>query len=229
MIVSNDKKYFFIANPKTGTRTALDVLKSHGIYLADHPHVSAAIGMFQMKDPTFDYHAIEKIYVFWRDPVDRFISAVNFLRSARGGPELLRRNREWFPDVEIKDPVIPIRGSGITKIEMTDAILEMLAAITPEQIFNDEMERVSPPHNKQIFHVLQKQGLWLTGSDKMVILDYANFEHNLKLVASDFGIDCANLIVPVLNKSTQLTTSLSPELEARVQEYYFKDYNFQPH
>lgn len=225
MIVSNDKKCFFIANPKTGTRTVFDVIKGNGIFLGEHPRVAQTIGSFKLLDPTFDYAAIEKVYVFWRDPVERFISAVNFLRSSSGGGALLRRNRSWFPSVTLADPELPEPMTPLTKITITDEILSLLEAVTPEQIFEDEMARLASPCPSGLFHVLQKQSLWMDGSDKMVVLNYANFEANLKRVAADFGVDCGNLVVPVLNKSPPITTSLSANLEAQVRRYYAEDYD----
>lgn len=228
MIISNDKKYIFIANPKTGTRSVYNTIKSNGISLGEHFLPAQFIVSFKTKDPSFDYAGIEKVYVFWRDPVERFISAVNFLRGIGGG-SLVRRNLSMFPNITVKDSGIPTPGVMPEKIIIDDESRNILEAITPEHIFNDEMSIINSENPTGLLHVLFKQSKWMTGSDKMVILDYANFENNLKLVASDFGIDCANLTVPVLNQSTKFTTSLSPELEARVREYYAEDYNFQPH
>lgn len=42
-----------------------------------------------------------------------------------------------------------------------------------------------------------------------------------------FGVP-ANTAIPVLNSSESLTTSLSPELEAKVKAYYAEDYQLKP-
>lgn len=225
MIISNNHKIVLMGVPKTGTRSAKSILLPYGIFLEEHPDYVRVLYHCTQKVPNFDALNIEKYYVFWRDPVERFISGVNHFRSQTYIKFLIKFNPEWFvgvdlspysngSDLEPNSPFMPEIPQNIL-----DDCLEAAKNITPEQIFENTRLRSNNP-------IFRKQALWYANipPEKLTVLDFANFEQNLKTVAIDFGAP-EDIQIPKLNESRKLTTSISAELEAEVREFYAEDYN----
>ena len=217
MLISSDHKTVVLGVPKTGSKTILSVLSSSAGFVgrehSTYPQLILAAES-ALNLPIND--TVEKIYVFWRDPVDRFMSAANFIRSS-AVDWLMRRNPELFPDENIPQmgikPVVSNNAKGIA------------ATITPLQIFEDELTRVSGSSPTNICPWLIKQSHWIDKLDpRVIVLDYANFNQNLILVATDFGLTITSSDIPRINESVKLSQNLSPSLEARVREYYADDY-----
>ncbi|CAB4124094.1 hypothetical protein UFOVP49_4 [uncultured Caudovirales phage] len=222
MIISNDYKFLFIANPKTGSRTAADILTPYGVLVGEHSTSNIAICKARIINPNFNNSQLEKIYVFWRDPVERFISTVNFLRSNAVG-FLIKHRPEWFPGIDLsmydKCPLpIGVRPTRINVDELSPEIFAAAALITPEQIFSD-------PQLVQWCGLLRRQSNWITKSE--TVLDFANFDVNMRIVMDSFGVPI-DAVIPTRNVSQKITTVLSPELEAAVRAYYAEDYRLKP-
>ena len=81
MIISHDRQTLFIGVPKNGSQTARAVLGQIGVDLVGemgrHPTVPEAIRVAEAHFPG-EAIAPTAIYAFWRDPVERFCSAVEF-------------------------------------------------------------------------------------------------------------------------------------------------------
>ena len=81
MIISHDRQTLFIGVPKNGSQTARAVLGHIGVDLVGemgrHPTVPEAIRLAEARFPG-ETIAPTAIYAFWRDPVERFCSAVEF-------------------------------------------------------------------------------------------------------------------------------------------------------
>lgn len=232
MIISRDKTIMVIGVPKTGTRSTLKFLSEYGTTLlfteaGKNPghHITYTQSCENCESqapfgvPGFNRANIEKVYIFWRDPVERFISAVNHIRNVRKYRYFLRHKRDWFPGVDFTYFLNPMKG--VLGEEFWTAVDIIAKQITPEQIFGDA-QILSVEH-------FRPQGDWYKDipSDKLFVLDFANFEQNLRIIGNDFGVP-ADAIVPKINESIKLTTSLSPELEAQVRAYYAEDYKFKP-
>jgi hypothetical protein len=67
--------------------------------------------------------------------------------------------------------------------------------------------------------------MWI--SSNMIVLNYSAFDENMRIVMDSFGVP-SNTEIPRKNASDKLTTSLSPELEAKVREFYAEDYALKP-
>lgn len=232
MLISLDKKLLFIGVPKTGSRSVLTVLSAYGIPLTSivpgkegyHSTYTECCEICESEFfpetpnyPNFDRNVIEKVYLFWRDPVERFISAANMFRNIRKRQYLLSKRPEWFVGVDLSPYITPY---GIRKIE-EDVLVDIENAaklITPEQILNDS-EIMARDHFKP-------QSTWHQDvpNDKLVVLNFGDFEQNLRTAAAGFGVP-SNVDVPKLNESNKITTSLSPALETTVREYYKQDYS----
>jgi hypothetical protein len=222
MLISKDLKYIFSANPKTGTRTIQRILADNSFQVGDHPRTNVCLGLSKMRYPDFSYENLEKIYVFWRDPVQRFISTANYLRST-GVRNIIKRHPSWFPGIQL-----PLDGPAGGRFTITQEILSLAAAITPEQIFDEEMQRRTAETPTESLPFFNKQSEWIIDEPKLEVLDFADFENNAKKVISAFGMDADTTSIIKVNESIKLTTSISPELEARVKEYYAEDYSLKP-
>jgi len=225
MIISNDSKSIFIANPKTGTITAHTLLKDYGITVGAHTDLSAAIMRVKAKNINFNYKLIENAYVFWRDPVERFISGVNYLRT-KAVEQIMIRNPEWFPAfsyLNLRDNP-PNPGEILPRIQVTQEMEAVAASITPEKMFESHISNKTTNATLS-YLLLEKQSMWI--SNNMIVLSYANFDENMRIVMDSFGVP-NNTEIPRKNVSEKLTTSLSSELEARVREYYAEDYILKP-
>ena len=225
MIISNDLKSVYLSAPKTGSRTANAILKNYGTIVGDHLTATETLMACGRKIKDFNYQTVENIYVFWRDPVDRFISAVNFLRANRP-VIIITKNPEWFREFDCSK-LITTSNTGHQTFDYSLLTPEMCAAvkaITPEQIFDAHIDaKMNNPNASYAF--LDKQSKWI--QEGLNILDYADFDANMRIVMDSFGVP-ANTAIPVLNSSESLTTSLSPKLEAKVKAYYAEDYQLKP-
>ena len=81
MIISHDRQTLFIGVPKNGSQTARSVLGQIGVDLVGemgrHPTLPEAIRLAEEQFPGTRISPTA-IYAFWRDPVERFCSAVEF-------------------------------------------------------------------------------------------------------------------------------------------------------
>ncbi|MCZ8322108.1 MAG: hypothetical protein O9296_11075, partial [Novosphingobium sp.] len=131
MIFSHDRQKLFIGVPKNGSQTARAVLAQMGVDLVGemgrHPTVPEAIRLVEDRFPG-ETVAPTAIYAFWRDPVERFCSALEF-------------HKRCLPNSFIQ--LFPERFIGIEPHNRwfeTDArmvapeLLEVIDSITPREI-----------------------------------------------------------------------------------------------
>ena len=210
MLLSNDSKSLFIGNPKTGTSTARSVLQPYGFYISDshssspsqHATYDECITLLSALKPSFNLSQLEHIYVFWRDPFKRFISAYNHVkRSLNGGNgyAVLSRNR---PNIFTSDNL----------------------DIDPVNLLLDRINTPVKKYEDPIGQILLPQSRWIKPSAITTILNFDNFENNLKIVAAAFGADVANLAIPTLNESPDTGLEITPVLESLIREYYAEDF-----
>jgi hypothetical protein len=206
MIISNDHKIIVLGPTKTGTRTIKNVLSPYGVFLEEHADYARVLYNCVKKVPDFDESKVEKYCVFWRDPVERFMSGVNHYRSPAYIKFLIRFNPEWFQGIDLSaysDGSDPVPGAEVAPEvpqDVLDACIAAAAQIQPEQIFS----------NSRLF-------------ENNPVLRFADFETGLKDLAISFGAP-ADIQIPRMNESRKLTTTLSPALEAMVRDYYAEDY-----
>lgn len=225
MIVSNDLKSIYIAAPKSGSRTAEFLLKDYGTFVGDHLTATQTLSAAQREIEGFDYKTVENFFVFWRDPIDKFLSAVNFLRSKRPSHVLLK-NPEWFTQFDYSQ-YIKTTNTGLKIFDIAGLSPELKAAveaITPEQLLDAHIEAKRTGVGES-YMVLDKQSHWIQPG--LNVLDYANFDTNMRTVMDAFGVP-ANKEIPVMNTSDKLTTTLTTELEIKVREYYAEDFELKP-
>ncbi|WP_109799530.1 hypothetical protein [Novosphingobium meiothermophilum] len=223
MIISHDRQKLFIGVPKNGSQTARSVLGQIGVDLVGelgrHPTLPEAI---RLAEEQFAGKSISPtaIYAFWRDPVERFCSAVEFHKRC-----LPNSLMQLFPDRFIgiephprwfeTDPgaVTP----GLRAVINALAPLEILAALPPPLVPGVPLQ--SRGGNLSFY---RPQSEWLDHPG-MTILPFADFEAGLRQVIDQFGGDGASVDIPRINAAAGLLPVLSMSEAELVRAYYSSD------
>ena len=220
MFASKDFKYLFISNPRTGTKSIRTVFGPH-VYMIKDPYAQQSSGHMQISEcmrilaqqqSGFNPEQVEKIFVFWRDPVEKFISAVNHLTDPAVFEDLTK-NLSIMPGMNYSRTAdfIP-GGTTVDTITPEYAVYNFL----PKLNCTDDARDIISLH-------FSKQTRWIVPSEKLQVFNYANYEENFRTMAGFFGVD-PNVEIPREHESIDGYTSLSPTTEAAVREYYAEDY-----
>ena len=223
MIISHDRQTLFIGVPKNGSQTARAVLGQIGVDLVGemgrHPTVPEAIGLAEARFPG-ETIAPRAIYAFWRDPVERFCSAVEFHKRC-----LPNSLMQLFPDRLIGIEPHPRwfeTNPGAVAADLRaviDAVapVEILAALPPPPVPGVTLQ---PRGGNLSFY--RPQSEWLGGT-AVTILPFAEYEAGLRQLVDQFGGDGASVEIPQINAAAGLLPVLSmPEAEL-VRAYYRED------
>lgn len=223
MIISHDRQTLFIGVPKNGSQTARSVLGQIGVDLVGelgrHPTVPEAI---RLAEAQFAGETIAPttIYAFWRDPVERFCSAVEFHKRCLPNslmqlfPERLigiEPHPRWFET----DP-----GAVAADLRaVIDAVapVEILAALPPPPIPGVSLQ---PRGGNLSFY--RPQSEWLGGT-AVTILPFAEYEAGLRQLVDQFGGDGASVEIPQINAAAGLLPVLSISEAELVRAYYRED------
>jgi hypothetical protein len=210
MIFSHDRQKLFIGVPKNGSQTARAVLAQMGVDLVGemgrHPTVPEAIRLVEDRFPG-ETVAPTAIYAFWRDPVERFCSALEF-------------HKRCLPNSFIQ--LFPERFIGIEPHNRwfeTDArmvapeLLEVIDSITPREILGV----LAPPRlpgspcnrRERSLSFYRPQSEWLAHTG-LIILPFTDYEISLRHIVDHFGgigalvdiprINCTGFPLPTLNE-----------------------------
>jgi len=223
MIISHDLKSLFIGVPKNGSQTARAVLGSLGLDLVGemgrHPTVPEAIRLAEERLPE---QVIEPttIYAFWRDPVERFCSAVEFHKRCLPNSfiqlfperfEGIKPHSSWFEtDTDAMAPELRAVIDGI-------APAEIRAALPPPFVPGVSLQRRGG--NLSFY---RPQSEWLDHPG-ITVLPFADYETGLRQIVDRFGGDGASVEIPQLNAAASLLPVLSSEDAELVRAYYERD------
>lgn len=223
MIISHDRKTLFIGVPKNGSQTARAVLGQFGIDLVGelgrHPTVPEAIRLAERLFPGKTI-APTAIYAFWRDPVERFCSAVEFHKRC-----LPNSLMQLFPDRLIGIEPHPRwfeTNPGAVAADLRaviDAVapVEILAALPPPPVPGVALQ---PRGGNLSFY--RPQSEWLGGTT-VTILPFAEYEAGLRQLVDQFGGDGASVEIPQINAAAGLLPMLSMSEAELVRAYYWED------
>ncbi len=223
MIISHDRKTLFIGVPKNGSQTARAVIGQHGTDLVGemgrHPTVPEAIRLAEARFPG-EVIAPTAIYAFWRDPVERFCSAVEFHKRCLPNsfiqlfPERfagIEPHPKWFetdPEAIALDLRSVIGGIGVADI---------LAALPPPT--NPGVSFQSRGGSLSFY---RQQSEWLKHPN-IYNLDFDGYEFRLRQIVDRFGGNGASVEIPQINAAAGPLPMLgTPEIEM-VRAYYRSD------
>ena len=223
MIISHDRQTLFIGVPKNGSQTARAVLGQIGVDLVGemgrHPTVPEAIRLAEARFPG-EVIAPKAIYAFWRDPLKRFCSAVEFHKRCLPNSFIqlftdrfigIERHPRWFePDPNAID--LDMRA-------VIDSVppLEILAALSPPLVPGVLRQ---PRGGNLSFY--RPQSEWLD-DPRVTVLSFADYEAGLREIVDWFGEDGVSVNIPQINAAAGPLPELSRDEAGSVRAYYAGD------
>ena len=223
MIISHDRQKLFIGVPKNGSQTARSVLGQIGVDLVGvmgrHPTLPEAIRLAEEQFPGKSISPTA-IYAFWRDPVERFCSAVEFHKRCL--PSSLM---QLFPDRFIGIEPHPrwfetdprAVAADLRAVVNAVAPVEILAALPPPPVPGVSLQ---PRGGNLSFY--RPQSEWLGGT-AVTILPFAEYEAGLRQLVDQFGGDGASVEIPQINAAAGLLPVLSMSEAELARAYYWED------
>ncbi len=223
MIISHDRQTLFIGVPKNGSQTARAVLGQIGVDLVGemgrHPTVPEAIRLAESRFPE-EMIAPATIYAFWRDPVERFCSAIEFHKRCLPNslmqlfPERfvgIERHPRWFEP----DP----NAINLDMRAVIDSVppLDILAALPPPPVPGVSLQ---PRGSNLSFY--RPQSEWLGGT-AVTILPFADYEAGLREIVDWFGGDGISVEIPQINAAAGPLSELNMYEAEAVRAYYAGD------
>ena len=223
MIISHDRQALFIGVPKNGSQTARAVLGQIGVDLVGemgrHPTLPEAIRLAEEQFPGKSISPTA-IYAFWRDPVERFCSAVEFHKRC-----LPNSLMQLFPDRLIGIEPHPRwfeTNPGAVAADLRaviDAVapVEILAALPPPPVPGVALQ---PRGGNLSFY--RPQSEWLGGT-AVTILPFADYEAGLREIVDWFGGDGISVEIPQINAAAGPLSELNMYEAEAVRAYYAGD------
>ena len=220
MIISHDRQTLFIGVPKNGSQTARAVLGQIGVDLVGemgrHPTIPEAIRLAEALLPG-ETIAPKTIYVFWRDPVERFCSAVEFHKRC-----LPNSLMQLFPDRFVGIKPHP-RWFETNPSEVAPDLRTLIEGIPPLDI----LAALPPPHVPGVsfqprggnLSFYRPQSEWLDHPG-VTVLPFADYEAGLHEVVDQFGGHGASVGIPKINAAAGPLPVLSIGEAASVRAYY---------
>lgn len=222
MIISHDRQALFIGVPKNGSQTARAVLGQIGVDLVGemgrHPTVPEAIRLAEERFR--EAIAPTAIYAFWRDPVERFCSAVEFQKRCLPNsfiqlfPERfvgIEQHPRWFePDPEAI-------AQDLRAVIKSIPPLDILAALPPPPVPGVSSQ---PRGGNLSFYRLQSE--WLD-DPRVTVLPFADYEAGLREIVDWFGGDGVSVEIPQINAAAGPLRELSMDEAESVRAYYAGD------
>lgn len=226
MIISHDRQTLFIGVPKNGSQTARAVLGQIGVDLVGemgrHPTVPEAIRLAEVRFPG-ETIAPAAIYAFWRDPVERFCSAVEFHKRCLPN-SFVQLFPERFVGIELHPRLFEIDPEAI-ELDMRAVIdsippIDILAALPPPAVPG------GPFHSRKgNLSFYRRQSEWLEYPG-IALLPFADYEQCIREVVSQLGGAEQQLVLPHLNATQAGPSQLTPGECAMVQAFYEPDMAF---
>ena len=223
MIISHDRQTLFIGVPKNGSQTARAVLGQVGVDLVGelgrHPTVPEAIRLAEARFPG-EAIAPTAIYAFWRDPVERFCSAVEFHKRCLPNSLMqlfpgrfigVEPHPRWFET----DPGAV--AADLRAVINAVAPVEILAALPPPPVPGVTLQ---PRGGNLSFYRPQSEWLDHPGT---TVLPFAAYEAGLREVVDQFGGDGASVDIPQINAAGGALPVLTTDEVEAVRTYYTGD------
>jgi hypothetical protein len=223
MIISHDRQTLFIGVPKNGSQTARVVLSQIGVDLVGemgrHPTLPEAIRLAEERFPgkTISPTAI---YAFWRDPVERFCSAVEFHKRC-----LPNSFMQLFPERFVGVEPHP-RWFETNPEAVAPDLRALIESIPPLDI----PTALPPPHVPGVsfqprggnLSFYRPQSEWLDHPG-VTVLNFADYEAGIREVVDQFGGDGASVDIPQINAAAGPLPLLDVDASKIAQSFYHSD------
>lgn len=242
MIYCTERKIGVFLNPKTGSHTIKKVFDNIPVTLAARNHSNYSIAEYVYEIPDFSTY---KFFCFYRDPVDRFDSAFKFYKRAayahclneffssedrlKARKEVKKAMHDQFLDQSKRydDEYHWLSQESKEKIESI-SVSQILNYFTfekingnpaPENFFTDRYFQNTPS-------VFMNQKFWLDFNIDLTLLNFADFENQLRYLVSHFGTTLD--VIPNINENIIVENDhvLTTEEIQLVRQFYQPDYDF---
>lgn len=232
MIYCTQRKIGVFLPPRNGSVSTVNAFKGVSVTRNKHSHInytSAAEAFSEIED-----FSSYKFYCFYRDPVQRFLSTFKHLK--RSNVQYLLKT--FFSSEDSR------AAFDIIRLEKYNRFVNMAVRHPDEynwlsQDLKDKLESVtiaqaltlmsdvyySRADNVQI-GTFTPQKHWMDHNIDLTLLDFADFENQLKFLLSQFGVTADS--VPNLNASINLESDqqLTSEEINLIKTAYQADYDF---
>lgn len=255
MLLSRDGTKAFVCVPKTGTNSVCDVLRqytsaqdvisekygdNHSMIIRFyHNTVEENLGFINRAFPNVIRDNQIQSYGFYRDPVERWCSAVDF--HYKRMPDFLRTLETVRNNVDKMEVVDEMESKGYNRIHKDQFGLLEVGIYDPKgtRMINDfyssdvltEMANVPweefpvDPYASKLF---MPQSHWLKNA---IILDYSNFNKELEWLVGEWGatilFDSTEL--PRKNVSEIRKLPVGGAMRKKIMDAYYMDYDLTFH
>lgn len=223
MIISHDRKTLFIGVPKNGSQTARAVLGQIGVDLVGemgrHPTVPEAIRLAETRF-SGERIAPTTTYAFWRDPIERFCSAVEFHKRCLPN-SFIQLFPERFvgikPHVRWFEPDLEAIAQDLRAVIESIPPLDILAVLPPPPVPGASFQ---PRGGNLSFY--RPQSEWLDHFG-VTVLPFADYDAVLREIVDRFDVDIGPMVIPQINSAAGSLNELIYEDLIAIKEYYKND------
>jgi hypothetical protein len=208
MLLHKEKRIALLYNPKTGSASLHNLLKNLDADLNSHTHEKS---ISEPNDYTF--------YCFYRDPVERYVSAFNHVLASTRGEIHKRRD----PSAVVKYLLGHFYGeefscaSVATYEDLTETQKNKIDSITPIQFLDTLGQNRST--------IFQSQKEWFQNPNT-VFLDFRNFDNEARKICRLFDLEPSKIPRENLGIKLHKRTDLSEADVLKIKEFYREDYDF---
>jgi hypothetical protein len=222
MILCKRKKVALLLNPKTGSSSLVNMFSYTDVSYVRHTHWTYDEATVFLDGPTIYINDLQnyKFFVFYRDPIERFLSSARFNISRWKYANYLLRSGPLKPELDLSTlddpPVLEEEEVGYT---WTD--------LFPDDVKNF-LETCDTLHYDPSWAYLhfKKQISWFNvPSDDITYLSFRDFDSSLRTLFDAFDVPSKN-IAEKSNVSDKSLYSLSKKQRIIVEEMYSDDYEF---
>lgn len=213
MILDRQSKRALMLNPKTGTTTIATILSKISDLNVVHEHTR----LISLRNMVKEEYSNYKVYCFYRNPVDRFISGFEYSKSGRIASftnylALLYRNKSVPLFSNLSRKALP---------ELQEAIQDL----TISEFLNPKDGRfIDCVLKMDSSFVLEKQ-VAFCNHPNVTLLDFDNYEENVRFILKEFDLD-HTVEIPHLNTTDKVDHNLSLADINKIKQIYKEDYDF---
>lgn len=205
MIIDKSKKLGVFLIPKTGTSSLFRLFKP---YSSNSVQVNSNHASWSDICKEYDKFDGYQFFAFYREPISRFQSAVNYVKRT-----LYRETLQYFYD----------------DLNMSCARVDPYDTLEPE--LKEKIERIHPFDLLHHLHLsksptFKKQIHWLDHPINITYLNYHDYDNEVRRLLNEFDLPIKD--IPRYNQSVSVpnTDVLTDNDVMYLREYYREDYDF---
>ena len=208
-------KKAIMLNPKTGTMTLAKIFAQHSDLRVVHEHNVLSVLSRKVLEDYPNY----KVYSFYRDPVDRFISAFNYYSKTDLIPGFTN-----YMALLYRDKKVPLFTNLYSK--SIDELKESVQDLTISEFINPKDPRIYDCVMRMDCSFLLEKQVSFCNHPNITLLDFNNYEENVRLLLNEFELD-SNIDIPHLNIVDKDEHSLLTSADIdKIKQIYKDDYEF---